>query len=177
MPALVCTSRRSRSIASLEGADGDNDVVRVGPAVGDRPQQGREEERAVAVDDEDADVRPTAQPLVQPQRHRHPAEAGAKDQDLMPRGVVGEDRLGLVPVPPCGAPDPPAGEGERTSNRKRARCRTAPPTAHPRLLHVRPSQTTPPRRGDDMHTPCSPTDRLAAGSRSTRRRSGAGPCK
>src|SRR3954467_5817667 len=90
-----------RTIA-LEGTDGDDNIIRVGSTIHDRPEQGRKEERAVAVDDEDARVRAVAERLVKAKGCRHSTEASSEDQDIVPRARVGKERLRLVPVPSGG---------------------------------------------------------------------------
>ena len=88
------------SAIALEGTNGNDHVVGIGSAIRNGPEQRREEKRAIAVDDEDTRVRAVAKLLIKAKGRRHSTEAGAQDQDLVPRRVVGEERLGPVPVSP-----------------------------------------------------------------------------
>jgi hypothetical protein len=105
--------------SALEGPYRHDDVGRVGPAVGDRPEQRREEARVVAVDDQDRAVRPAAELAVERQRGGHAAEAAAEHEHAVARppvvglglGEVGRIWRGRLAA--AGPPDQRGRAGER----------------------------------------------------------------
>src|SRR4051794_3085205 len=81
----------------LEGPDRDHDVVGIGPTVGHRPQQGREELRVATVHEQDAHIVCAPQTAVDFERRPYTPEAGAQDEHVGARGPIRLCRFSLVP--------------------------------------------------------------------------------
>jgi hypothetical protein len=68
--------------STLKGTNRDDDVGRIRPPIGDGPEEGREQQAAVAVDDEHAG-RLWREPAIQGHGGRYAAEAAAEDHDAV----------------------------------------------------------------------------------------------